>query len=155
MEWYMVLLIVVVILIWMIPVFTDIKIWYNKKYKEMDRSKMFECIHCKEAILGNAKYCQHCGKNQEPEIGKKVAIRVGVIIMLFFFCRYIYGMGFEANKPLADDGSPIVYITPTGSKYHSGGCDYLTKNNKIEISVNRAREKNYSPCSACSAKYIE
>jgi len=40
-----------------------------------------------------------------------------------------------------------VYITRTGSKYHSSGCRYL-RQSKISISLSEAK-KNYDPCSVC------
>ncbi len=46
-----------------------------------------------------------------------------------------------------DDKSITVYITKTGSKYHTGSCRYLSKS-KIPISLSEA-EKYYSPCSVC------
>lgn len=41
-----------------------------------------------------------------------------------------------------------VYITETGSKYHSGGCRYLSKS-KIPIPLSRAKSA-YTPCSRCN-----
>jgi hypothetical protein len=43
----------------------------------------------------------------------------------------------------------IVYITKTGEKYHSDGCRYLSKS-QIEINLDDAISKGYSPCSKCS-----
>ena len=40
-----------------------------------------------------------------------------------------------------------VYITETGSKYHSDGCQYLKKS-QIAISLDEAK-KSYEPCSKC------
>lgn len=40
-----------------------------------------------------------------------------------------------------------VYVTRTGSKYHSGGCRYLRKS-KIPISYSAA-QRRYSACSVC------
>lgn len=42
----------------------------------------------------------------------------------------------------------IVYVTKTGSKYHSAGCQYLSKSS-IPISLSDARA-SYSPCSKCN-----
>jgi len=42
----------------------------------------------------------------------------------------------------------IVYITKTGSKYHSGGCRYLSKS-KIAISLQDAKS-SYGACSVCN-----
>lgn len=42
----------------------------------------------------------------------------------------------------------VVYITKTGSKYHSGNCRYLSKS-KIPILLSDAIAKGYSACSVC------
>lgn len=45
--------------------------------------------------------------------------------------------------------SYTVYITNTGSKYHSGGCSYLRKS-KHAIDKNSAIAQGYSACSRCN-----
>lgn len=42
----------------------------------------------------------------------------------------------------------IVYITKSGSMYHSDGCRYLSKS-KIPIDIDDARARGYAPCSVC------
>ncbi len=41
-----------------------------------------------------------------------------------------------------------VYITKTGSKYHSDGCRYLSRS-CIPISLSEAKSEGYDPCSVC------
>jgi len=41
-----------------------------------------------------------------------------------------------------------VYVTQTGKKYHSAGCQYLSKS-QIPISLTQAKQ-SYGPCSRCS-----
>ena len=43
---------------------------------------------------------------------------------------------------------PIVYVTRTGSKYHSAGCRYLAKSS-IPMKLSEARLR-YGPCSVCN-----
>ena len=43
-----------------------------------------------------------------------------------------------------------VYITNTGSKYHSDGCRYLSRS-CIPISLSEAKSEGYEPCSVCDA----
>jgi len=43
----------------------------------------------------------------------------------------------------------IVYVTDTGKKYHSSGCQYLRKS-KHAISLKDAKARGYTPCSRCS-----
>jgi len=45
--------------------------------------------------------------------------------------------------------SQSVYITKTGKKFHTSDCSYL-KSSKIEISLNDAIGRGYSPCSRCN-----
>ena len=60
------------------------------------------------------------------------------------------------NAPVVEEPAPvieepkeiIVYITKTGSKYHSGGCRYLSKS-KIAISLQNAKS-SYGACSVCN-----
>ena len=47
-----------------------------------------------------------------------------------------------------DNQSYTVYITNTGSKYHSNGCQYLKKS-KIAISKDKAVAQGYTPSSKC------
>ncbi len=42
-----------------------------------------------------------------------------------------------------------VYITKTGSKYHTSSCRYLSKS-KIPISLTTAKAQGYGPCSVCN-----
>lgn len=47
-----------------------------------------------------------------------------------------------------DTSEVIVYITDTGSKYHSSGCRYLKKS-QHSISLGNAISQGYGPCSVC------
>lgn len=46
------------------------------------------------------------------------------------------------------NGSVIVHITNTGSKYHLGGCRYLKSD--IEVTLDEAKAKGLSPCGVCN-----
>lgn len=48
-----------------------------------------------------------------------------------------------------DDQDVTVYITKSGSKYHTEACGYLRKT-KIPIKLKDACDRGYSPCSRCS-----
>ncbi|KAF5034576.1 hypothetical protein DSECCO2_594680 [anaerobic digester metagenome] len=41
-----------------------------------------------------------------------------------------------------------VYVTPSGTKYHEKGCQYLNEGG-IPISLKEAKSGGYSPCSKC------
>ncbi len=42
-----------------------------------------------------------------------------------------------------------VHVTKTGKKYHSAGCQYLSKSD-IPISLEEAKSQGYEPCSKCN-----
>lgn len=60
--------------------------------------------------------------------------------------------GSSASVPAAysssGDQSETVYVTDTGSKYHSAGCRYLKKS-QIPISLSEAKRQGYTACSVC------
>ena len=60
--------------------------------------------------------------------------------------------GSSASVPAAysssDDQSETVYVTDTGSKYHSAGCRYLKKS-QSPMSLSEAKRQGYTACSVC------
>ena len=52
------------------------------------------------------------------------------------------------NTSATDKENITVYVTRTGSKYHSAGCRYLKKS-RIPMSLKDAKVAEYSPCSVC------
>lgn len=55
---------------------------------------------------------------------------------------------FLSNCSPVTIADTTVYITETGSKYHRGNCQYLSKS-KIAISLEEACRKGYKSCSVC------
>lgn len=58
-----------------------------------------------------------------------------------------------SEAPVTDTASeePVevtVYVTKTGEKYHSDGCQYLSRS-QISISLADAKAGGYTPCSKC------
>ncbi len=54
------------------------------------------------------------------------------------------------QRPVATEKQNVtVYITKTGSKYHTSNCRYLSKS-KIPISLSTAKTQGYGPCSVCN-----
>lgn len=49
----------------------------------------------------------------------------------------------------ATNGDTIVYITKTGSKYHTSGCKSL-RSSKIEVTLEQALAEGFEPCSLCN-----
>jgi hypothetical protein len=56
---------------------------------------------------------------------------------------------YEPPKASSSSNSYTVYITDTGTKYHSSGCSYLAKS-KHSISVDSAVSQGYDACSRCN-----
>lgn len=48
----------------------------------------------------------------------------------------------------SSDQSETVYVTNTGSKYHSASCRYLKKS-QIPMSLSEAKRQGYTACSVC------
>lgn len=55
----------------------------------------------------------------------------------------------DVSAGTQDPSSITVYITATGSKYHTADCRYLS-NSKIPISLKEAKARGYTPCSVCN-----
>lgn len=54
------------------------------------------------------------------------------------------------KKVIKNDTKNItVYITKTGSKYHTANCRYLSKS-CIPIKLGEAKAEGYTPCSVCA-----
>lgn len=55
---------------------------------------------------------------------------------------------------MAASPDAIVYVTRTGEKYHSDGCQYL-RSSQREITLGEAIDRGYSPCSRCSPPRLD
>lgn len=57
----------------------------------------------------------------------------------------------QNNVPkISPDTSAIVYVTISGQKYQRETCRYVKeKDNTLEITINQAENKGYSPCLIC------
>ncbi len=65
---------------------------------------------------------------------KMKALRLSLVML---------SIAFSANI-----SAQTVYTTKTGEKYHKSNCQYL-KYSKKEITLEKALELHYSPCSVC------
>ena len=70
---------------------------------------------------------------------KKVAVIFFIILSMISLCFNAY----------ATDGTETVYVTKTGSKYHTYGCDYLN-GQPLKTTLSNAIDKGYSPCKMCN-----
>ena len=60
-------------------------------------------------------------------------------------CLLLIGISSPAS---ADNGDTTVYVTRTGSKYHTYSCRYLSES-CIEITLSAAVNGGYTPCKVC------
>ena len=54
----------------------------------------------------------------------------------------------DKSEHPTDPKDLTVYITRTGTKYHSAGCRYLAKSSKM-VSLKEALDKGLTQCSVC------
>jgi hypothetical protein len=71
---------------------------------------------------------------------KKILAKLLPILLVFTF------ISVPVVPVKAASADTTVYITKTGSKYHSAGCKYLKKS-KIETTLGAALDSGYEPCS--------
>lgn len=82
-------------------------------------------------------------------------ILIVVILSVLMFCApFIIGHFTGSDTPVVNDDSitavdDIVYITPTGKKYHRKSCIY-TKDKKCTAVSKAEAEKTYDPCAVCN-----
>ena len=55
----------------------------------------------------------------------------------------------SGDNVVSSKSSISVYITNTGTKYHTADCPHLKKS-KNEISIEDAKAQNLEPCSTCN-----
>jgi hypothetical protein len=77
---------------------------------------------------------------------KKLALAILTLSCLFFSPSYadqsIHKIAHTETR------QTTVYITKTGSKYHSGDCSYL-RQSKIKTTKKEAEANRYTACSRC------
>lgn len=81
----------------------------------------------------------------------KKLLTFSLCFVLIFFC----GCKKTPKQYTSNEASSVtVYITKTGSKYHTKKCYHLKKSCK-EIYLDEAVEKGYEPCLNCVPPEIE
>lgn len=55
----------------------------------------------------------------------------------------------HSPQPGQGDASGLVYVTPTGTKYHRAGCKHLTASAYCLGTASQARVAGYTACNAC------
>lgn len=67
---------------------------------------------------------------------------------VIYFCYSYAKHTIPVTTPIAVT-EEIVYITPTGSKYHHNSCIYVKNKNCTAVTKTQAK-KNFQPCSVCN-----
>ena len=76
--------------------------------------------------------------------------KIAYWFILVLVCLIGFFPNIQANITVqAASGSTTVYITDYGEKYHTSTCQYLY-DSKHSISLSRAVERGYKPCSVCN-----
>lgn len=65
------------------------------------------------------------------------------------FYKKGYNEGYNDHIYYAEDGTPIVYITKSGNKYHNEYCFHLENGISVDISLARAEKLGYTRCQKC------
>ena len=89
--------------------------------------------------------------NEMLSINKKystVALIVMPVILLLIIGLIIVSTTHRQSDQNVHTTTEIVYITPTGTKYHNKNCYHIQNSNLIEISIEDAI-KSYDPCKTC------
>ncbi len=106
--------------------------WYYSSSKTIYSDyKVYACRDCEETSLGSllSKDDENLKDNSEDEFEDK---------------KYS-----EDELDEGDSTNITVYITDSGTKYHSSGCQYLSSS-KHSFSLEDAINDGYSPCSRCN-----
>jgi hypothetical protein len=64
------------------------------------------------------------------------------ILLLFMVSYLIFGCTL-------DDSDKIVYVTKSGSKYHTSSCSTIKNSNKIKTTKLEAESLGYGACKVC------
>jgi len=76
---------------------------------------------------------------------------VALLVPLLLLSVAFQGTGKPTTPPKPED--QIVYVTKTGTKYHTATCHYLSKS-KIAIKLGDVVKK-YTPCSVCKPPVLK
>ncbi len=103
----------------------------------------------------NLRHSEEKAQLKKDTYKKCIIIASIVLILVTLITGFVcYNKGYKDNQSYAKDGSPIVYITKSGEKYHLKRCKYAS--NGIEISQTQATDRHYLPCSKCKPnKYLK
>lgn len=97
-------------------------------------------------VEANAFVCEILSPTHTAYLPFAVAVLLILSIMVQGFIRYNKTTGVYAHSQTEDT---LVYITATGSKYHTKNCIYIVKTDYAAITASQAR-KIFSPCNVCN-----
>ena len=128
----------------------DINLMAKELFGAYDEDEQIESL--KKDLISSRKENQLLEEKAQKYFKYSIAISIVVVLLCIITgisCYKIaYKKGFKDNQPYSLDGSPTVYITPSGTKYHHKYCDYIN-GSKLTLSQKEAKEEGYGPCSRC------
>ncbi len=130
--------------------YDDIILSFNEMFEACGEDEQTESIK-KESKPPKKESClseEKAKKYFNYSIAISIASVLICIITGISCYKIAYKKGFKDNQPYSPDGSPTVYITPSGTKYHHKSCDYIN-GSKLTLSQKEAKEEGYGPCSRC------
>lgn len=97
------------------------------------------------------EYVEHVSARRRRILS--TAIR-GVICAGAFFtlgwCLNSALHGAEHASPVpVESPAAIVYVTPSGKKFHRENCQYIKKSETVSMTIEEARAAGYDPCAVC------
>ena len=62
-----------------------------------------------------------------------------------------YDEGYDSGV-FGQKNTAFVYVTPSGSKYHTEHCQYINDDD-MKMPLNEAEDAGYTPCSKCHPRW--
>jgi hypothetical protein len=79
-------------------------------------------------------------------VGGKMKKRILFVLLLVLATGALIGMEIKPSIQT----EPVVWVTPSGKKYHTEGCRTIQKSkNLISMTKTEAIEKGYDACKIC------
>lgn len=95
-------------------------------------------------------------QNPTPEVKKakrkllrKILFLIIAGLSVFIVCLLVFNRSEPGVRPNVTSPESIVYVTPSGEKYHISGCRYIKDKDTVEITIKDAETAGYGPCSVC------
>lgn len=113
-------------------------------------------LTCKIPIDVAEEYWRYISITNHHHINLSTVIifLMACVITILAVCIWNFTNSTTAQHPISEPLSSftteeIVYITPSGKKYHKHNCYHIKDNNAIAINIQEASSLGYAPCKDC------